>query len=114
MDFHKLKLEKFTTYNGINIPIDFDPGLKLDDKPEVYFMFAKNIQDLMNAINIVQNNQKHIHNRVFFVFKKGNKAFNRDHLYNVVSKHKDMKRKAPILASLDKTYSVFCFELNNL
>lgn len=111
MDFHKLKLDKFTTYNGMNIPQDFDPPLELSDTPEVYFIFVSSVQEVMQSINYVQNNQKHKENRLFFVFKKGNKQFGRDHIYNIVMKHPYMKRKAPMLASLNKSYSVFCFLL---
>ena len=109
MDFHKLKLDKFRTYNGLNLPEDFNPPLELSDTPEVFFMFVSSIQDVMYAINKVQNKQEHKDNRIFFVFRKGNKGFGRDHIYNVVMKHPYIKRKAPILASLNKTYSVFCF-----
>ena len=93
----------------MNLPEEFNPPLKLDDTPQVYFMFVSSIQEVMHAINKVQNKQKHKDNRIFFVFKKGNKGFGRDHIYNVVMKHPYIKRKAPILASLNKTYSVFCF-----
>ena len=109
MDFHKLKLDKFRTYNGLNLPEGFNPPLELSDTPEVFFMFVSSIQDVMYAINKVQNKQKHKDNRIFFVFRKGNKGFGRDHIYNVVMKHPYIKRKAPILASLSKKYSVFCF-----
>lgn len=111
MDFIKLKLDKFQTYNGLNVPQNFNPPLVLSETPQVYFMFVSNIQETMQALNTVQNNQIHKENRIFFVFKKGNKQFGRDHVYNVVMKHLNIKRKAPMLASLDKTYSVFCFML---
>ena len=111
MEFHKLKLDKFSTYNGINLPEDFLPPLEKNDSPEVFFLFVSSINDVMQSINMVQNNQLHKENRLFFVFKKGIKEFGRDHIYNVVMKNKRMKRKAPMLASLDKTYSVFCFML---
>ena len=111
MDFHKLKLSKFSTYNGFNLPEGFCPPLEKNTTPEVYFLFVSNIQDVMQGLNLVQNSQKHKENRLFFVFKKGNKGFGRDHIYHVVMKHKNLKRKAPMLASLDKTYSVFCFSI---
>jgi len=111
MDFYKLKLEKFTTYNGLNLPPDFNPPLEISNNPETYFMFVTSIYDVMQAINIAQNNQKNQNNRIFFIFKKGNKGFGRDHIYSIVMKHKNIKRKAPMLASLNQTYSVFCFML---
>ncbi len=111
MDFHKLKLDKFQTYKSYNPPIDFNPPLEESNTPEVYFMFVSNIEETMNAINIIQNEQKHKENRAFFIFKKGMKQFGRDHIYNLVMKHKRFQRKAPILASLNKQYSVFCFML---
>ncbi len=109
MDFHKLKLDKFKTYNGLNMIETFTPPLELSDIPEVYFMFVSSISEVMQSINIVQNNQKHKENRTFFIFKKGNKGFGRDHIYNVVMTNPLFKRKAPMLASLNKEYSVFCF-----
>jgi hypothetical protein len=109
MDYHKLKLDKYSSYNGVNMPSDFLPPLSLSDNPEVYFMFVSSISEIMNALNIVQNNQSNKDNRVFFVFKKGNKSFGRDHIYNIIMKNKNFIRKAPILASLNKAYSVFCF-----
>lgn len=111
MDFHKLKLEKFNTYNGLNMPKDFNPPLTINDSPDVYFLFVSSIEETMRALNLVQNNQKNKENRLFFVFKKGNKQFGRDHINNVVLKNKSIKRKAPMLASLSKTFSVFCFML---
>lgn len=112
MDFHKLKLDTFSTYNGFNLPEDFFPPLEKNNTPEVFFLFVSSINDVMQAINTVQNNQNHKNNRLFFVFKKGNKGFGRDHIYNIVMKNKQMKRKAPMLASLNKEYSVFCFMLD--
>ena len=56
MDFHKLKLEKFKTYNGLNLPDGFTPPLELSDTPETYFLFASSIAETMNALNHVQNN----------------------------------------------------------
>lgn len=111
MDFHKLKIDKFSTYNGFNLPEEFNPPLQKKDNPEVYFMFVTSIEDVMRTLNIAQNKQTHKENRLFFVFKKGNKGFGRDHIYNVVIRHKHIKRKAPMLASLNKAYSVFCFML---
>jgi len=111
MDFHKLKLAKFLSYNGFNLPEEFYPPLEKKENPEVYFFFVSNIEETIRTLNIVQNNQKHKDNRLYFVFKKGNKAFGRDHIYNIVMKHKNIKRKAPILASLNHTYSAFCFLL---
>ena len=93
----------------MNLPKDFNPPLELSDTPQVYFMFVSSIQEVMQSINKIQNKQTHKDNRIFFVFKKGNKGFGRDHIYNVVMKHPYIKRKAPILASLSKIYSVFCF-----
>ena len=109
MDFSKLKLDAFETYNGFHMPIDFNPPLTLSDKPQTYFMFVSSVQEVMQSLNFVQNKQKHKDNRIFFVFQKGNKHFGRDHIYNIVMKHPNIKRKAPILASLNKIYSVFCF-----
>lgn len=109
MDFHKLKLDKFQTYNGFNVPDEFHPPLELNNQPETYFMFVSNIGDVMNAVNLVQNNQSHKENRVFFIYKKGNKSFHRDHIYNIVIRNNRFKRKVPMLASLNKEYSVFCF-----
>ena len=111
MDFYKLKLDKFTGYNGFNLPIDFHPQLSKNEKAEVFFLFVASIQDVIQAINLVQNKQKHKDNRAFFVFKKGNKSFGREHVYNIIMKHRHFKRKAPMLASLNKEYSVFCFSL---
>lgn len=109
MDFYKLKLEKFKTYDVLHCNELLDVPLTKDENPEVYFSFCSSVQDVMSTINIVQNKQKHKENRVFFVFKKGNKGFNRDHIYNVVIRNSGFKRKAPILASLNKEYSVFSF-----
>jgi hypothetical protein len=109
MDFHKLKIDLFETYNGINLPQEFSPPLALSDTPQVYFMFVSTIQEVMQALNIVQNKQTNKDNRIFFVFRKGNKGFGRDHIYSVVMKHPNIKRKAPVLASLDNIYSVFSF-----
>lgn len=109
MDFHKLKLDKFKTYNSFNEPEDFMPPLTKTDKPETYFLFVSNVGEVMNGLNLVQNNQSQKENRAFFIFKKGNKGFGRDHIYNVVMTNPRFKRKAPILASLNKEYSVFCF-----
>lgn len=111
MDFHKLKLEKFNTYNGFNLPSDFNPPLEKNDSPEVYFLFVSSVEDVMRTINYVQNHQTHKENRLFYVFKKGNKRFGRDHIYTVIMKHRNIKRKAPMLASLSKEYSVFSFML---
>lgn len=112
MDFHKLKLEKFKTYNGLNIPNDIVIPLQESETPDVYFMFVSSIQEVMQSINIIQNKQRNKDNRIFFVFKKGNKTFGRDHINNVIMKHRNIKRKAPMLASLNKEYSVFCFMLD--
>lgn len=111
MDFYKLKLDKFSTYNGFNLPEDFLPPLEKNENPEVFFLFVSSINDVMQSLNMVQNNQIHKDNRLFFVFKKGNKNFGRDHVYNIVMKNRKIKRKAPMLASLSKSYSVFCFLL---
>ncbi|AIO18461.1 hypothetical protein KQ51_00581 [Candidatus Izimaplasma bacterium HR1] len=111
MDYHKLKLTKFSTYNGFNLPEGFNPPLEESSSPEVYFLFVSNVQEVMQGLNVVQNNQTHKDNRLFFVFKKGNKGFGRDHIYSVVMRHKNIKRKAPMLASLNRAYSVFCFLL---
>lgn len=111
MDFHKLKLDTFESYNGMNIPREFNPPLELSNTPQVFFMFVSSMQEVMQAINIVQNKQTHKNNRFFIIFQKGNKGFGRDHIYNVIMKHPNIKRKAPMLASLDKTYSVFCFQI---
>lgn len=109
MEFHKLKLVGFQTYLAIRSIKDFYPPLKESDKPEVYFSFVSSMKEVLDTINVVQNNQKHKENRVFFVFKKGNKTFGRDHIYNMVMQHGGFQRKAPILASLNKEYSTFCF-----
>jgi len=109
MDFHKLKLDKFRTYNGFNLINDFNPPLELSENPDVYFLFVSSIQEVMASLNMVQNQKLPKDNRLFFVFKKGNKEFGRDHINNVIMRHKSIKRKAPMLASLSKVYSVFCF-----
>lgn len=111
MDLHKLKLDKFSSYNGFNLPVDFDPQLAQNEKAEVFFMFVDSIQDVIQSINYIQNNQFNKDNRAFFVFKKGNKSFGRDHVNSIVMKHGHFKRKAPMLASLNKKYSVFCYML---
>jgi hypothetical protein len=111
LDFHKLKLQNFTSYNGLNIPQGFNPPLTFKEEAECYFMFVDSVQDVMTAINMILNKELPTNNRVFFVYKKGQKHFHRDHVYNIVIKQKGMKRKAPILASLDKEHSVFCFML---
>ena len=80
MDLHKLKLEKFKTYNGFNMPEGFDPGLTLSDTPETYFLFLTTFEELNRYTNQVINNQNHKENRIFFIYKKGNKAFHRDHI----------------------------------
>ena len=66
-------------------------NLEKKENPEVYFFFVSNIEETIRTLNIVQNNQKHKDNRLYFVFKKGNKAFGRDHIYNIVMKHKNIK-----------------------
>lgn len=109
MNFEKLKLNKFQTYCLLNFDKPLDIPLKKSEQPEVIFAFCSSIRDVMNTINYVQNHQKNKKNRVFFVFKKGQKDFNRDHLYNVVIANPRFKRKAPILESLSKEYSVFSF-----
>lgn len=113
MDFNKLKLDKFESFGGYNLPQGFTPPLELDMNPDVYFMFVSSIEETMNAINVIQNKTLPKENRVFFVFKKGIKEFGRDHVYNLVMQSGNFKRKAPMLASLDKTYSVFCFMYEN-
>ena len=109
MDFHKLKLDKFTTYNGLHLPEDFHPPLELTNQPEAYFLFVSSVHEVMDGVNLVQNKQQHKENRAYFIFKKGNKAFGRDHVYNIIMTNPKFKRKAPMLASLNKEYSVFCF-----
>ena len=107
MDFHKLKIDAFSTYQLLgNIP-DFNPPLQISLKPEVWFSYVQEVKDVMDTINYVENNIQYENNRVFFVFKKGNKQFGRDHIYQIVMKHKKMVRKAPMLASLSDEYSVF-------
>ena len=107
MDFHKLKLEKFKTYNGFNLPNDFDPPLSLDENPEVYFLFCESFEDLNRYTNIVLNKQTHKENRIFYIYKKGQKQFHRDHIGMYFKKSPFLKMKAPILCSLSKTYSCF-------
>lgn len=109
MDFHKLKLETFNTYDVINEVTGFSPPLTRDSNPDVFFCFVSSIHDVMNVMNVIQNKSIKKENRIIFVFRKGTKGFNRDHLYNVVMSNNRFKRKAPMLASLDKTYSVFTF-----
>lgn len=111
MEFQKLKLDQFSTYQTINEPNDFNPPLEKSDQAQVYFAFVSNIEDTLHALNMIQNNQTHKENRAFFIFKKGNKSFGRDHVYNIVMQHGGFVRKAPMLASLNKEYSVFCFML---
>lgn len=111
MEFQKLKLDKFQTYKTFKAPENFQPPLTLSDTPETYFLFVSSVEETIQAINLIQNKQKHTENRAFFIFKKGNKTFGRDHVYNIVMKHGGFLRKAPMLASLSKEYSVFCFML---
>jgi hypothetical protein len=111
MDFSKLRLEQFTTYNGYHIPADFQPPLTFSEQAQVYFLFVSSIKEVMEAINFVQNQTLPKDNRLFFVYQKGNKMFHRDHIYRVVMKHKNIVRKAPILSRLNEEYSIFSFML---
>jgi hypothetical protein len=105
MDFSKLKLDQFTTYRGYNLPESFHVDLTEDDHPEVYFLFCTSFEELNRWINHVLNNQTHKNNRLYIVYKKGQKHFHRDHIMMYVKKSPLLERKAPMLCSLSKEYS---------
>ncbi len=110
MDFSKLKLEQFTTYNTFNEPIVFEHNiLKRSEHPDVLFCFVRSIEETLDVINKVLNINLPCNNRVFFIYPKGNKEFHRDHLYNIIESNNQFIRKAPLLSSLNNDYSVFAY-----
>jgi hypothetical protein len=107
MDFHKLKLESYTSYKGISLPQELKPPLEETKYPQCVFAYVDSMPSLMNAINLVSNMDLPKDNRLFLVFKKGQKDFHRDHIMMIMRKAIFFQKRAPILASLNKTYSVF-------
>jgi hypothetical protein len=81
----------------------------LSDHPDVFVSLCTNANDLMNTINFVQNNQQNKENRLFIIFQKSQQKFNRNHIVNMISKHKRFHKKAPVIASLSKQYSVITY-----
>lgn len=112
MDFSKLKLDKFQTYNGFYIPKDITIPLTIDEHPEVYFLFCERFEEVIRYTNIILNNQSHKENRIFYIYKKGNKTFHRDHINAFIEKAPYLKRKAPMLSSLSSEYSCVACMLN--
>ena len=110
MDFSKLKLDKFQTYNGFQLPESFHPPLTLDPKADVWFLFCHSFEDVNRLANQVINQPVPKENRVFFVYRKGRKEFHRDHIYAVIERHPFLMKKAPILSSLNHEYN--CFATN--
>ena len=111
MDFSKIKLDKFKTYNGINMPKEFHPPLQYAEHPDVYFVFCESFEQVNRFGNQVMNLTLPKENRVFFVYPKGNKDFHRDHVYAYLLNHPMYIRKAPLLSSLGDVYSCFSMML---
>lgn len=107
MDLSKLKLEKFQTYNGFNIPDGFEVSLAHSDTPDVYFVFCETFEDINRYTNLLLNKSLPQEHRVFYIYKKGQRSFHRDHIYAYLHRSPFIKMKAPILSSLSKTYSCF-------
>ena len=107
MDFSKLKLNQFQTYNGYHLPEGFNPPLTFHEQAEVWFLFCQSFEDVNRLANQVLNQALPKENRVFFVYRKGQKLFHRDHVYAVIERHPFFLKKAPILSSLSKEYSCF-------
>lgn len=111
MNFDKLRLNKFKTYDGYNLPDNFHPPLEHQTDAEVLFAFCASFEDVARFANLARNRQTHKNNRLFFVYKKGNKDFHRDHIYAFCDAAPFLRRKAPILSSLSDAYSCFAFEI---
>ena len=107
MDLSKLKLDKFTTYNGIQMPSDFEVPLILSGTPDVWFVFPTSFEELNRFTNQLLNHPVPKENRVFFIYKKGEKSFHRDHIRALIEHSPFLKMKAPILSSVSKTHSCF-------
>lgn len=112
MELQKLKLDKFTTYNGYNMPEDFHVPLTQSDNPQVFFVFLHSFEELNRYTNMIRNNQTHKDNRIFYIYRRGQKSFHRDHIAAFARRAPFLKRKAPMLCRLDDTYSCFTFMVN--
>lgn len=105
MNFSKLKLDRFQTYNGFQLPEGFDPPLQYSEEADVLFVFCDTFEQLNRYTNQLLNQALPTENRVFYIYKKGNKQFHRDHVLTFIEGAPFLKKKLPIISKLDDTYT---------
>jgi hypothetical protein len=107
MDLQKLRLHQFTTYNGFHLPQEFEIPLEFNEAADVYFVFLQSFEELNRFTYVILNKVLPKNNRVFYIYKKGQKHLHRDHIKAYIDRSPFLVMKAPMLCSLNQEYSCF-------
>ncbi len=112
MDLSKLKLGKLSSIKAVNFPADIDLGTAGSRTPEVFLYFIAKPDDVGRFVELCRKTKLPEDNRVVMIYRKGNKALNRDTIIAPFRQgsYKDFKLKAPMLCALDDTLSAFVLQ----
>jgi hypothetical protein len=109
VELSKLKIDKFTKIATVNFPADVDLRLRSSSSPEVLIHFIGDPADIAAFVASCRKAKLPQDNRVIMVFRKGNKALNRD---TIIGPFRDgtypgFKLTPPMLCALSDTLSAF-------
>ena len=112
MDLSKLKLGKLSSLKAVNFPADIDLGIENSRAPEVLLYFVAKPQDVSSFVDLCLRTRLPDDNRVVMIYRKGNKALNRDTIIAPFrgGTHKEFKLKPPMLCALSETLSAFVMQ----
>ena len=112
MDLSKLKLGKLSSIKAVNFPADIEVGLESARTPEVLLYFVAKPEDTARFVEICRKTKLPEDNRVVMVYRKGNKALNRDTIIAPFRQgtYKDFKLKPPMLCSVSDELSAFVMQ----
>ncbi len=112
MDLSKLKLGKLSNLRAVNFPADIDLGFENSRAPGVLLYFIAKSDDIGDFVELCLRTKLPEDNRVVMVYRKGNKALNRDTIIAPFRQgtHKGFKLKPPMLCALSDTLSAFVLQ----
>jgi hypothetical protein len=111
-DLSKLKIDKFSRIKAVNFPPGIDLGIENSRTPEVLIHFISAPADVLDFVESSRKTKLPQENRVIMVYRKGNKALNRDTIISPFRNgtYADFKLKPPMLCALSDSLSAFVFQ----
>jgi hypothetical protein len=112
VDLSKLRIDRFSRIKAVNFPPGIDLGIENSRTPEVLIHFISAPSDVLSFVESSRKTKLPQENRVIMVYRKGNKALNRDTIISPFRNgtYAGFKLKPPMLCALSDALSAFVLQ----